>query len=249
MKRGIRFADDPAFRGAMRELVAEDYVYSIKRSLDPNLRNGGDATLTDLLEGARPVVDAARKAGGKFDYDARIPGLVATDRHTLTIRLTRPDFTVLERLAVLPSFAVAREVVEAAGKDVVSKPVGTGPFVLKQWTRASRVVLEANPGYESATHTVRGAALAPIAVHPSHQRLGIGGALIHMSLAMLAHEGVEAVVVLGHADYYPRFGFSADLAARLDTPFNGPHLMAMELEPGSIDGLAARPRYARAFGV
>ena len=135
----------------MRELVAEDYVYSIKRSLDPNLRNGGDATLTDLLEGARPVVDAARKAGGKFDYDARIPGLVATDRHTLTIRLTRPDFTVLERLAVLPSFAVAREVVEAAGKDVVSKPVGTGPFVLKQWTRASRVVLEANPGYRFCT--------------------------------------------------------------------------------------------------
>ena len=62
-----------------------------------------------------------------------------------------------------------------------------------------------------------------------------------MSLAMLAHEGVEAVVVLGHADYYPRFGFSADLASKLDTPFNGPHLMAMELEPGAIEGLAARP--------
>ena len=102
---------------------------------------------------------------------------------------------------------------------------------------------------ESGPRTVRGAALAPIAVLPSHQRMGIGGALIHMSLAMLAHEGVEAVVVLGHADYYPRFGFSADLAAKLDTPFNGPHLMAMELEPGSIEGLAARPRYARAFGV
>jgi ABC-type transport system substrate-binding protein len=147
LKRGIRFADDPAFRGAPRELIAEDYVYSIKRSLDPNLRNGGDATLTDLLDGARPVVDAARKAGGTFDYDARIPGLVATDRYTLTLRLTKPDYTVLERLAVLPSFAVAREVVEAAGKDVMSKPVGTGPFVLKQWARASRVVLEANPHY------------------------------------------------------------------------------------------------------
>lgn len=102
---------------------------------------------------------------------------------------------------------------------------------------------------EAATRTVRGAALAPMAVHPARQRLGIGGALIHMSLPMLAHEGVEAVVVLGHADYYPRFGFAASLAARLDTPFTGPHLMALELAPGSIEGLDARPRYARAFGL
>ena len=102
---------------------------------------------------------------------------------------------------------------------------------------------------EAANRTVRGAALAPLAVHPAHQRLGIGGALIHMSLPMLAHEGVEAVVVVGHPGYYPRFGFSASLAARLDTPFPGPHLMAMELEPGSIEGLDARPRYARAFAL
>lgn len=102
---------------------------------------------------------------------------------------------------------------------------------------------------EAAARTVRGAALAPMAVHPAHQRLGIGGALIHMSLAMLAHQGIEAVVVLGHANYYPRFGFSASLAAHLDTPFSGPNLMAMELEHGVIEGLAARPRYARAFGL
>jgi len=42
VKRGIRFADDPVFKGKPRELVAEDYAYSIKRSLDPNLRNGGN---------------------------------------------------------------------------------------------------------------------------------------------------------------------------------------------------------------
>lgn len=102
---------------------------------------------------------------------------------------------------------------------------------------------------EGAGRTVRGAALAPVAVHPGQQRLGIGGALIHMSLAMLAHEGVEAVVVVGHPEYYPRFGFSASLAADLETPFPGPHLMALELEPGVLEGWAARPRYARAFGL
>ena len=42
IKRGIRFSDAPAFKGKPRELVAKDYVYSITRSLDPNLRAGGD---------------------------------------------------------------------------------------------------------------------------------------------------------------------------------------------------------------
>jgi len=63
LKQGILFADDPVFNGKRRELVAADYVYSIKRALDPNLRTGGDPALTDLIAGARPIVDAARKAG------------------------------------------------------------------------------------------------------------------------------------------------------------------------------------------
>src|SRR5690349_14771993 len=103
MKQGIRFADDPAFRGKPRELAAEDYVYSIKRTLDPNLRSGGDPALTDLIVGARKIVDAARKPGGRFDYDAPMDGLRATDRDTLVLRLAHPDYTMLERLAGLPA--------------------------------------------------------------------------------------------------------------------------------------------------
>ena len=83
VKPGIHFADDPVFKGKPRELVAADYVYSIKRALDPNLRRGGDPALTDLIVGARPVVDAARKPDAKFDYDAPIEGLRALDRYTL----------------------------------------------------------------------------------------------------------------------------------------------------------------------
>jgi len=147
LKRGILFSDAPAFKGKPRELVAEDYVYSIKRSIDPNLLVGGDPALTDLIEGARPVVDAAGKPNAKFDYDAPISGLRALDRYTLQIRLTSIDYTLLERLAGLPAMAVAREVVTAAGDDIRSQPVGTGPYQLKEWKRASRIVLEANPHY------------------------------------------------------------------------------------------------------
>ena len=149
LKKGILFADDPVFKGKPRELVAADYVYSIKRSLDPNLRGGGDPALTDLIVGARSVVDGARKPGGKFDYDAPIESLRATDRYTLVMRLAHPDYTLLERLAGLQMMAVAREAVEAAGADVMNRPVGTGPYRLKEWRRASRIVLEANPTYRT----------------------------------------------------------------------------------------------------
>ncbi len=162
LKPGIRFADDPAFGGKPRELVAEDYVYSIKRMLDPTLKVGGDPALTDLIVGARPVIDAARKSG-KFDYDATIEGVVAVDSHTLRIRLSQVDYTMLERLAILNTYAVAREVVEKHGADVVSHPVGTGPFRLVEWRRGSRVVLEANPHYRTITF--------PSSDDPAHRQL------------------------------------------------------------------------------
>jgi putative acetyltransferase len=54
--------------------------------------------------------------------------------------------------------------------------------------------------------------------------------------------------VLGHEDYYPRFGFSAALAESLEAPFSGPHFMALELTPGALRG-GGRVRYAKAFGL
>jgi ABC-type transport system substrate-binding protein len=79
-KPGTRFTDDPAFRGKPREVTADDWVYSLKRWLDPNLRRGGDPIVADLIVGAREVVDPARKGGARFDYDKPIAGLRALDR-------------------------------------------------------------------------------------------------------------------------------------------------------------------------
>jgi ABC-type transport system substrate-binding protein len=151
VRPGIRFTDDPAFKSRPRELVAADYVYSLKRWLDPTLKAGGDAVLTDLIVGARVVVDASRKPGARFDYDAPIAGLRGVDRYTLEIRLTDVDYTLLERLASWRALAVAREVIEARGLDTSSNPVGTGPYRLKEWKRGSRIVLEANGDYRPLT--------------------------------------------------------------------------------------------------
>jgi ABC-type transport system substrate-binding protein len=145
VKPGIYFTDDPAFKGKPRELMAEDYVYSYKRWLDPNGRRGGQPIVTDLVVGARAVVDAAKKTG-KFDFDRPIEGLRALDRYTLQLRLADVDYANVRDMIVFDG-AAAREVVEAAGVDVKTHPVGTGPFRLREWKRGSRIVLEANPGY------------------------------------------------------------------------------------------------------
>ena len=145
LQHGIHFTDDPAFKGKPRELVADDIVYSIKRALDPNLKRGGSPTATEVIVGARAVVDAASKPGAKFDYDRPIAGLRAFDRYTVQIRLSRPNFPIIESLVTVG--AVAREVVEAAGGDIRTRAVGTGPYRLREWRQGSRIVLDANPNY------------------------------------------------------------------------------------------------------
>jgi len=96
---------------------------------------------------------------------------------------------------------------------------------------------------------VRGAALAPVAVIPDQQGMGVGGGLIMQAMRDLKPLGVEVVVVLGEPQYYQRFGFSNDLAAGLETKFQGPELMALALKEGVSAVIEGRPLYAPAFGV
>ena len=145
LKHGITFTDDPVFKGKPRELTADDYIYSYKRWVDPNGRRGGAPVTTDLIIGARSVVDAA-SASGKFDFDRPIEGLRALDRYTFQLRLNEPNYPIIRDLLGFVGVA-AREVVEAAGPDLRTRPVGTGPFRLREWKRGSRLILEANPRY------------------------------------------------------------------------------------------------------
>jgi len=149
LKKGIYFTPDPAFKGVKRELVADDYVFSLKRLMDPKIRS----PWTWLLDGKVVGLDqqaAAAKESGNFDYNAKVAGLEAVDRYTLRIRLNQPDYNLSYILAHEPTSAVAREVVAAyadSGNRMMSNPVGTGPYKLAAWTRSSKIVLEANPDY------------------------------------------------------------------------------------------------------
>lgn len=93
-----------------------------------------------------------------------------------------------------------------------------------------------------------GAGLAPVSVAPDSQGQGIGDALIRAGLDALRAQGVAISFVLGHESYYPRFGYSSELAARFASPFAGPHFMAMMLDSDAAWPLGGRADYASAFG-
>jgi putative acetyltransferase len=72
---------------------------------------------------------------------------------------------------------------------------------------------------------------------------------VQEGLRVCAAAGHRIVVVLGHADYYPRFGFSAGLAQPLQAPFSGPSFMALELTPGALTGISGEVRFPPPFGL
>ncbi len=94
----------------------------------------------------------------------------------------------------------------------------------------------------------RFAALAPMAVRPGWQRSGVGSALVRAGLDACRAAGEDAVIVVGHPEYYPRFVFSAEAALTVTSPFDGPAFMALALKDGALD----RPStitYPAAFGL
>ena len=145
IRKGIHYTPDPAFKGRKRELA-----YVIKRHADPRNRSPWAFMVEGRIAGLDDAIAQARKSG-RFDYDAKIPGLETPDPYTLVIRLVAPDYLFNYTVAHVPYGAMAREVVEAYGDDIGAHPVGTGPYVLKEWKRASRIVLEANPDFRGFT--------------------------------------------------------------------------------------------------
>jgi len=96
---------------------------------------------------------------------------------------------------------------------------------------------------------VAAVALAPMAVLPEDQNRGIGSELVREGLRLLRERGERIVIVLGHEHYYPRFGFSTEMARNLGSPFPKEAYMAMELSAGALEGVRGKVRYPAAFGI
>jgi len=107
----------------------------------------------------------------------------------------------------------------------------------------SRMWIKTSSGLLSAV------ALAPVAVLPGHQRKGIGSLLVQRGLELSRGRDEEIVIVVGHPDYYPRFGFSSAKAKSLESPFPREAFMALELRLGVLDGIEGLAVYPSAFGI
>lgn len=98
---------------------------------------------------------------------------------------------------------------------------------------------------------VRMAGLAPMSVRPMYQRKGVGGRLIRAGLEECRRRGFAAVVLVGHPEYYPRFGFVAAHTYGLGCEFPVPQdaFMVRELEPGALGGVGGVVRYRPEFAA
>ena len=160
VRPGIYFADDPAFKGKRRELVAQDYVFAWKRFADPANKSPVWSSMeTEGYLGLPELRQRALDEKKPFDYDKEIEGIRALDRFTVrfTLKESRPRF--LETLAGGDLYgAVAREVIEFYGSEAESHPVGTGPFKLAQWRRSSLIVFDRNPDFREMLYDAEPAA-------------------------------------------------------------------------------------------
>lgn len=128
---------------------------------------------------------------------------------------------------------------------------GSSPFISLVAQDASGVVghIALSPGELRGAPGLRIAGVGPVAVHPAHQRRGIGGRLVAAGTEAARAQGFAALCVLGSPQFYPRFGFLPashfGISCEYDVP--GGAFMAQELFPGAVKGHGGLFRYHAAF--
>lgn len=130
LRKGVKFSND-------REFTADDVVYTLTRVLDPATGSPGAGFFTGI-KGAQDLIDGKATS---------VEGIKALDPYTVEFTLTAPDVTFLNKMALNFSFIVPKEEVEKAGENFGHAPVGTGPFVLKEWKPGESLTFERNPNY------------------------------------------------------------------------------------------------------
>ncbi|MBN2388039.1 MAG: HAD-IA family hydrolase [Anaerolineales bacterium] len=222
----IVFEDSPngvkAGQAAGLRVVAVPNPVTIRLGMD-----GGDLTLNSLA-------------------DLALPGLLARFGETLTIR---PEIQadlpgirqVNEQAFERPNEAQAVDLIRARGHASLSMVAVEDGRVLGHVLFSPMRFEPPRPGL-----TVLG--LGPVAVLPEVQKTGIGSRLIRAGLEACRRQGVEAVLLVGHESYYPRFGFTPARTFGLTSEYgDGDFFMIIELCPGSLEGVQGRVTYVPEF--
>lgn len=167
LKPDVRYARSACFgQAGTRTVKAQDFVLSMKRVADYHINTGlAWAFLSDRIEGLDEFRDKTQKyAKGDFSrYNLPVSGLEAVDELTLRIRLTQPYPQMIYVLAMSVYAPIPQEAVDyylARDRGMEIRPVqrnpefredyqvvGTGPYILKEYTRKKRLILERNPEF------------------------------------------------------------------------------------------------------
>ncbi|MGO4438985.1 ABC transporter substrate-binding protein [Rhizobium sp. RAF56] len=130
LHKGVKFTNG-------REVTAADVKYSIERAVNPKTQGPGAGFF-------HSIVGADAMTAGKAET---MEGIVVVDDHTVQFNLVQPDATFLNVLALNFSSVVPKEAVEAVGGDFGKHPVGSGAFILKDWTVGQSLTFERNPDH------------------------------------------------------------------------------------------------------
>lgn len=159
IKKGIEYHPDPAFKGKTRYVKAQDFITQIKRlAFIPNASNGW-WLFDGKIKGINEFRDEVKTDFQKF-ISTDVEGLRAPDDHTLIIDLAEPYPQMLVALAMSFTAPVPLEAVIAYDNKLSDKIIGTGPFMLKKWSRMSGITLEKNPNYHTSYYPSQGDRLA-----------------------------------------------------------------------------------------
>ncbi len=160
IKQGVYFQDDPCFPGKKgRELKAEDFVFAFKRIANTRYASVNWGAFKDRIIGLDDFREYTKQFKDEFevDYSKEVPGLLAIDDYTLRIRLVKPWPQLVDDLTSAITAPVPKEAVDYYRKDMMTHPVGTGPYRLKKWARSVYLELEKNPSFRVETYPAEGA--------------------------------------------------------------------------------------------
>lgn len=130
LRQGVKFHNG-------RELKADDVAYSITRVLNPETKSPGAGFFMGI-QGAQEFVDGQAES---------VAGIRVIDDYTIEFTLSSPDVTFLNKMALNFAFIVPKEEVEKLGENFGHNPVGTGPFIFREWIPGQQLVFERNPDY------------------------------------------------------------------------------------------------------
>ncbi len=130
LRHDVRFASG-------RAVTSDDFRYAIERVLNPKTSSKG-------MEYFRAIRGAPEFVTGRAPH---VSGIETPEPWTIVFHLIAPDPIFVDKLAMPFAAAVPHEAVEHWGEDFSRHPVGSGPFILKEWTPGQRIVIVRNPGY------------------------------------------------------------------------------------------------------